>query len=1139
MKRSRSDDYLDDTSRHETDTNFAETDTEFTPNATPPSKKGRLGSHPDESFNLAESGFERIKESQLNVEDAMTQVDDKWNKKRRKRTIEKMTQMPNTSVPDDESPSEAGVIERLELFNFMCHHAFSLNFGPQTNFIIGRNGSGKSAVLTGISVALGAKATDTDRGNSLKCLIMHGKNTARAIVTIKNQGPEAYMPEEFGDKIIIERTLRADRPHSLAIKNSRNKTISTTKKTVDKILEYFGITIANPMTILTQTEAKTFLAHSSDKDKFNSFMEGTRLKESFGNIKHIERNANEIKFTLERNQAVYEELKDKFKKAKKVWSSFKDSEEFSRKRETLFGKKIWVEYKKQEKASRQALRVKQNKEDEIADNLKKIDVEKSEIAQMESELQLLETGEIEESRRKVEDLSLEKQSTQGIVTAHQSEVKKIHSQITHIKSQIDDDNRKILKLEKMIAAERKRAEDSNDDNIDKLKRFKTEKEKRLGELSSQKFELSSSIDILRNDLKELDNRAKQELGSLNGEIRNLENKVRSAKQQESSNRPENAFDSNMNRLMIDLRSQRFKNEIVGPLGMHIEVKKDYAKWGHLLENIIQRQLTMFVASNHSDVAVLRNRFRFFNIQSEIAIRQREVFDYSHTTPKSKYPSILDVLKIEDESIRCMLVDTMKLNATLLVPNRIEAQRELETDSQGLISSIFCLVDNNVIRIYKRNNSLQTDPFNLSQRSPARLRIEGDSIAGILQRDLDEQLKARTEKEKELHLAEQSKSSEITAMQSKLNECRTQTAEISQAIKKVEAKLENLEVGTSKLESLEEEKDIMVSNVALSVQKLEPLQAQLNEAEKNVDIQIDLYKSISAEYKNAKSAYTEKIKQQKSHSSLIGFKKQAIKHHISDNIRLSDDIKKLDEFLEYTKQELETLHEQASKFCSFDEAQLDKRTTIESIDAEIKSITEYLAEIENRQGITKEQAELNLIKANSELKEIHKKFEDTVILHNQLHKALEDRLNNLLQTTYLTFQEVESVFVQALKIRRFRGKIEFNIKKGTLTLKVATKETGPLRPVESFSGGEKSYSQIAFLFAIWGPMHSRIRGLDEFDVFMDNVNRRIALKLILNKVAENPKRQTIFITPLSVANIEGLDSSTVHIHEISPPDRANL
>lgn len=36
---------------------------------------------------------------------------------------------------------EAGVIEMVELENFMCHRRLEVKLGPKINFIIGHNGS--------------------------------------------------------------------------------------------------------------------------------------------------------------------------------------------------------------------------------------------------------------------------------------------------------------------------------------------------------------------------------------------------------------------------------------------------------------------------------------------------------------------------------------------------------------------------------------------------------------------------------------------------------------------------------------------------------------------------------------------------------------------------------------------------------------------------------------------------------------------------------------------------------------------------------------------------------------------------------------------------------------------------------------
>lgn len=56
----------------------------------------------------------------------------------------------------------------------MCHEFLKIDFGPKINFVIGHNGSGKSAILTAITIALGATAHSTNRAKNLGSFIKEG-----------------------------------------------------------------------------------------------------------------------------------------------------------------------------------------------------------------------------------------------------------------------------------------------------------------------------------------------------------------------------------------------------------------------------------------------------------------------------------------------------------------------------------------------------------------------------------------------------------------------------------------------------------------------------------------------------------------------------------------------------------------------------------------------------------------------------------------------------------------------------------------------------------------------------------------------------------------------------------------------------
>lgn len=86
---------------------------------------------------------------------------------------------------------------------------------------------------------------------------------------------------------------------------------------------------------------------------------------------------------------------------------------------------------------------------------------------------------------------------------------------------------------------------------------------------------------------------------------------------------------------------------------------------------------------------------------------------------------------------------------------------------------------------------------------------------------------------------------------------------------------------------------------------------------------------------------------------------------------------------------------------------------------------------------------------------------------------------------------------------------------------ATQSRAKDKDPKALSGGEKSFSTICLLLALWESIGCPIRCLgtlplpssrfldghfylppDEFDVFMDAVNRRISMKMMVSVVAED-------------------------------------
>ena len=66
--------------------------------------------------------------------------------------------------------------------------------------------------------------------------------------------------------------------------------------------------------------------------------------------------------------------------------------------------------------------------------------------------------------------------------------------------------------------------------------------------------------------------------------------------------------------------------------------------------------------------------------------------------------------------------------------------------------------------------------------------------------------------------------------------------------------------------------------------------------------------------------------------------------------------------------------------------------------------------------------------------------------------------------------------------------------------------------KNLSGGERSFSTVALLLSMWDVTVCPMRCLDEWDVFLDLVNRKIAARILIEGAMASDSKQFILITP---------------------------
>ncbi|KAF5309592.1 hypothetical protein D9611_013941 [Ephemerocybe angulata] len=283
--------------------------------------------------------------------------------------------------------AEYGILQAIEVEQFMCHQRLNFKFGEQINFIIGgeftrepppelvlqsrtgtayqssstgpelkwenpselrwnrggHNGSGKSAVLSALTIALGGKTNSTGRGSGLKSFIREGQHEAKITLKIKNEGPEAFKPDQYGDSIIIQRRFNKDGGSSWKIMDGEGKnTVSTKREELSAICDHMNVQVDNPMNVLTQDSARQFLSASHPHDKYKFFLMGTQLFQLSTEYDICLENIRKTAKVLVNKKEAIPDLRRAFNEALRRFKEAEKAREQKKKVDDLKKEKAWA-----------------------------------------------------------------------------------------------------------------------------------------------------------------------------------------------------------------------------------------------------------------------------------------------------------------------------------------------------------------------------------------------------------------------------------------------------------------------------------------------------------------------------------------------------------------------------------------------------------------------------------------------------------------------------------------------------------------------------------------------------------------------------------------------------------------------------
>ncbi|KZC07283.1 PREDICTED: structural maintenance of chromosomes protein 6 [Dufourea novaeangliae] len=1041
------------------------------------------------------------------------------------------------NTPDFSQDCKAGKIKKILVRNFMCHDALEVVLNPNVNFIVGRNGSGKSAILTALTVGLGARANVTSRGASVKGFIKKGKNTATIEITLFNKGPMAYKPDTYGDSIIVLRTIGSS--SSYKIKNWRGDVISTKRKELDNILRAMNIQIDNPISILNQDISRTFLVSSKPEEKYELFMKATLLDVIGNNYKEADLICQEEYKKLQQYNEVLSEVRKEVEKLKSDINRAEEIDKLCDEVVDLDKELVWSVALAEETKLHKVEEVFKKCEDshkQLVDTESSVDSKNEEInkkiADLEKEIKVAEQAVADDSQ----EYNKVKQDYSTNKDTHSIKAREWRSAQSKIKRLEDDINMIRREIHRLESGDNAEQSERNE-----MKQQLTNSEQKLDEVEA----LLKTKQTHQTHLETDKMRLRKEIESYKIEISSSENRIQKIKREitvrkQHADNALTVFGRNIPRLLRrieeEYNSRRFKEKPRGPLGAYIKMKDP--AWAPAVEDYLGAgTFSTFCVDNSHDAKLLNTIMReiYLNERTPQIICSKfynKVHNVeAHCTRSPNYSNLLDAMEISDPVVANCLIDQREVECVLLIPTSKEAADIMSDASK---------VPRNCKRAFTQQaDTFYPDPYYRSYGGPRGLKarflqVSVSDAINILEEEIrmiDSERKAAAqsyatacEKEKRTN----SELASVSAQVRKLNSVQSQyKGQINDLKDKIEAnEAISITVFKNELNELEKKLDEEKCEESRLNNSVQELQKKVNDLEAEIRRHRELRQSLDSKISPLKAS----IQQLQDEKEALRVKSR----HSAKRLQA------LRQALQNATAELEMQQRATQKAVSDATNKCDRIETARSpneLDRLARDLKSKIREIERQFG--------TIEKLRKELKEKEAKCGKDLRLASKIEESHQVHLQRL-RTRKQLFSEmkdsygvsIQHSFSNVLALRNKKGTISIDHGRRILELEVNSQNDNKrsTNDARSLSGGERSYSTVAFILALWDCTGLPFYFLDEFDVFMDKVNRRIIMDILLDHTKMHPQSQFTFLTPLDTSNV--LAEDYVTIHQLAPPERGS-
>ncbi|XP_022184189.2 structural maintenance of chromosomes protein 6 [Nilaparvata lugens] len=1020
------------------------------------------------------------------------------------------------------------MLNKIVVKNFMCHDHFEIVLNPRVNFITGQNGSGKSAIVAALMVGFGQRATVTNRALSVKDFIKKGRHSAVTEITLCNDPDNGFKYEEYGSEITIVRRITYTCSNYL-LRDSQGKNHPCNAKLLNSLMLHFSIQPNNPLCILSQDVARTFLQKFDPKSLYNLYSQATLSKtinESFADSKDTHRKA-QLHLAQKREQL--EKLKAEVEEAEKKKKIVERYVFLKERIQEVKNEVIWAKISYMEETIEKKHKVQADldaERDKMLDKIKNSSEEALILKLRELHVDLDQTSD------KLANVKAQNAKEKDALV-HIEEVRSNHKQeLKELEQLIQRKDRDIKELE----------EASNkvlNVNVPEIQKQKQELQAIVAKIheleavrKTSEVHLSQLRDTYENNAPEIE-RITREIEKVKNKISESKAQIDLLKQGKSLalyGRWMPTFVEEINRAA---KMGRFSKKPKGPLGTYLQVVDPH--WAPVIENQLRRHLFQFCLNDKADLKVFNEIVERIcpRIGPDASISQfmPNVYNYSEYEVKHhRYSSLISQIQCSDPDILNCLIDEMQIERILLVNDVNSALKICEQESNAPKNLKYCLTPaadtvypSPNYKFYsgrmKRN---MTNLLQVNQSQNVRILVETINSKEEEKRSLESERERNIDSTKSVKTDIAETQSTLEGLRKKLKDLNGKKIELEM---KIDSEPISVDLYQKDIEMSVSEKETSSKKREQLLQKMTESESQIQKLKQNLHA-LGKQESVFSADKNNTLKLIDATEKDLRDKKRLGDRLRAHYHSLIEKE------KTLRESLEKLKNNVQEMCEKADKSAT----PMENIRKLPEVEEELKAIKcEHMGLREFCKENTIEVAEQAFTEKKQWLREcsrIMKRLEE-------IAKATSEKLEKDLKTIEVSEQKqlkkAKVLFSEVLKKRDLQGTFSLDNNKQILKMHVVRgkeKGTGKKGEISSLSGGEKSFATIAFIIAVWESMTVPFFVMDEFDVFTDVITRNTILKMLL-EYASQSSAQFIFLTPHDLSRVE-TSRQDVSVHRISSP-----